>query len=764
MANMPTVRKFRARAALLGSAALLSGAAHAQAGQQAAGANPLPEASATAANADPGRPGLEEIVVTAQRRNERLQDVPIAISAVTAATAARQGITGTEGLGIAVPTLQFSRQTANGGVPFLRGVGSAQATAGQESPVAVYVDDVYIGAPSATLMSFNNIESTEVLKGPQGTLFGRNATGGVVNVHTKRPSQKAEVDATVGYASYDTFYGSFYANAPITSNLAANVAVAGRNQADGYGKDVATGQDVWKSSNWGVRGQVSWEPGPDTSILLGGDYSWSRGDIGQDVVLAPGTVATGGGTFVGKFKTLANPKDFGENKNRGVSLRAEQKLGDYTLRSISAYRRNDLEFSLDSDGTLPGRPAIVQTHVFDAFVNTFSQEVQLLSPQNKPFKWIIGGFYYNSHAGYDPVTTSGLAFTALGGSSSVYSSQKLNSYAGFGEASYEFLPSTKLTVGIRYTDDAYKDHVVLTSGTGAVLPPSPFQQHDSFSKLTYRAILDTKITQNILLYGSYSRGFKSGGYNLSTPTATSSTGATIPAPVVRPEVLDAYEIGLKSDLFDRRVRFNIAGYHYNYSNLQVGVVSNGKVQTINAAKARINGLDVDYAFVPNQRINIGGGLSVLDSKYTSFPNGPLYVPSPAICSPVPGTTGPLTGGNTACTADLKGNRTSRAPKFTLSFNATYTLPTAIGEFSANATLLHNSRYFWEADNRLQQPEYNLLNSSLTWISNDRKYEVKFYAKNLLNEYYLAYASESTTRDSFAPEMPRNFGGELTVHF
>ena len=707
--------------------------------------------------------GVEDIVVTAQRRNERIQDVPIAITAVTAASAARQGITGTEGLGIAVPTLQFSRQTANGGAPFLRGVGSPSATAGQEAPVAVYVDDVYIGAPSATLFQFNNIESTEVLKGPQGTLFGRNATGGVVNVHTRRPSQEASADATAGFGSYDTYYGSAYLNTPLSPIAAFNFAVAGKDQTKGYGRSIARGDDIYKSKNWGARGQLALDPDPDTSILIAADYFYSRGDIGQNVVLAPGTLATGGGTFVGRYSSLSDPSDFGETHTWGLSAKVERKIGDYTVRSISAWRQSDVEFLLDSDGSLPGRPALISTHVFNAFVDSFSQEFQVLSPQHNNFKWILGAFYYNSFAGYNPVETSGAAFATQGGYSGVRSKQDLNSYAGFGEASYEFLPSTKITAGLRYTSDQYRMEAIVYNGLSPVLPPSPFSQAETFSKLTYRAILDTKLAPDVLLYGSYSRGFKSGGYNLSTPTKVVGT-ATVPADVVRPEVLDAFELGLKSDLFDRMIRFNIAVYHYDYKNLQIGRVSNGRVQTVNAAAARMRGIDIDYSFVPSSRFNLSGGVSVLDAKFTSFPNGPLYVPSPATCTPTPRTTGPLTGGNTVCSVDLAGNRTTRAPKLTFSSSATYTLPTNSGDFSLNGTLYHNSGFFWEPDNRLRQPQHDLLNASLSWIAPSKKYEMRVYGKNLLNEYYLAYASESTTRDSYSPEMPRNYGVELTVHY
>lgn len=748
---------------LITGSTLAATAASAQSGGPGPSPSTAPGTTSGETDATTRAGGVEEIVVTAQRRNERLQDVPIAITAVTAAAAARQGITGTEGLGVAVPTLQFSRQTANGGAPFLRGVGSPSATAGQEAPVAVYIDDVYIGAPSATLFQFNNIESTEVLKGPQGTLFGRNATGGVVNVHTRKPSQEASLDATAGFGSYNTYYGSAYVNAPLTSDLAANFAIAGKDQTKGYGRSIARNDDIYKSKSWGARGQLGWDPDADTSVLLAADYFYSRGDIGQNVVLAPGTVATGGGTFVDRYSSLSDPADFGVTHSWGVSGKLEHSFGDYTFRSITAYRESDLEFLLDADGSLPGRPALISSHVFDAFVNSFSQEVQLLSPTAGNFRWILGAFYYNSFAGYAPVTTSGAAFATQGFVTGVDSRQNLNSYSGFGEASWEFLPETKLTAGLRYTSDRYRMRARVFNGLSAALPPSPFEQRDNFDKLTYRAILDTKLARDVLLYASYSRGFKSGGYNLSTPTAVVGT-TTVPAEVVRPEVLDAYEIGLKSDLFDRKVRFNIALYHYDYSNLQIGRVTNGRVQTVNAAKARMNGIDIDYSFVPSARFNFGGGVSILDAKFTSFPNGPLYVPSPAICTPTPQVSGPLTGGNTVCSADLAGKRTTRAPTLTFTASATYTLPTTAGDFLLNGTLYHNSGFFWEPDNRLQQPRYDLVNASLGWIAPDKKYEVKLYGKNLLNQYYLAYASESTTRDSFSPEMPRNYGVELTVHF
>jgi iron complex outermembrane receptor protein len=185
----------------------------------------------TTANAS-GANSLPEIIVTAQRRSESLQNVPIAISTVTAKEALKAGVSDTESLGIAVPALQFGRQAGVGATPYLRGVGTNAAAVNVESPVAVYIDDVYLGSPTASFFQFNNIDSVEVLKGPQGTLFGRSATGGVVNVRTKQPSHQEAVDVTAGYASYNTYSGSLYATGGLTNTIAANLAVTGYNQQD----------------------------------------------------------------------------------------------------------------------------------------------------------------------------------------------------------------------------------------------------------------------------------------------------------------------------------------------------------------------------------------------------------------------------------------------------------------------------------------------------------------------------------------------------
>ncbi len=757
MIAMRITKKLRLFASTAVIGMLLPGVAVAQ-------SQPPSVPAAPAATTSGNQGGLEDIVVTAQRRSESQQNVPISITTVTAASALRAGVSGTESLGVAVPALQFGRQSGLGGTPYLRGVGTNAAAPGTESPVAVYIDDVYVGSAAGTLMQFNNIDSVEVLKGPQGTLFGRNATGGVIEVHTKKPSYDPAVDVTGGFASYNHYLGSVYATGGLSSNVAVSLALLGDDQSKGYGRAVYSGRDIYKYWTYGVRGQLLWEPGPNTKFALTGDYTRGNSDIGTNPTIAPGTVAVGGATFPGQYRSTNDPADISKTRNYGFSAKITQDLGAVSLVSISAYRNVSEFLQLDSDGSLKGNPAIVNIPNSSTFTHTVSQELQALSNSEGPLTWIVGGFYYRSSAGFDPIILNGLAFIPLGGSQTTRASQILNSYSGFGEASYSLQTGTKLTLGLRYTDESLSQSVLQLTGTGAALSPSPFTQHSGFSKLTYRAILDQKIGRDLLLYASYSRGFRSGAYNLNAPTVTVAR-VSVPAPVVLPEVLDAAEVGIKSELFDRKVRLNVSAFHYNYNNLQISSIqSNLAVVLLNAAKARMQGIDADFSVVPTKRVNIDGGISLLDAKFVSFPSGPYYVQQPAVCNPVPASTGPASGGALACSADLKGYRTPRSPKLTGSISVTYTIPTEVGSFALTGSLYHNSGYYWEVDNEVKQPGYNLLNASIQWTSSSKKYEVRVYAKNPLNEYYYSYFSESTLRFSGAPEMPRNYGVSVTAHF
>ena len=244
---------------------------------------------------------LQEVVVTAQRRSENLQNVPIAIDVVTAAEAEKFGVFDNMSLQTQVPGLQSSRQVT-GATLYLRGVGTISAP-GVENGVATYVDDVYINGFSGTIVAFNNIDRVEVLKGPQGTLFGRNATGGVIHVVTRDPSSQPELNATIGYGNYQTLETNLYGTTGLGHNLAIDIAYHSREQDQGYGHDFTTGQQINLGKEYGVRSKALWTPTEATSLELMADHYWDNYDYGSNQTSVPGTLSAGNGTFAGDYDT-----------------------------------------------------------------------------------------------------------------------------------------------------------------------------------------------------------------------------------------------------------------------------------------------------------------------------------------------------------------------------------------------------------------------------------------------------------------------------
>ena len=696
---------------------------------------------------------VSDIVVTARRRNELLQDVPIAVSAISGEQALRTGINNTESLSLMTPSLDVGKQGGFAVTPFLRGVGTDLLAAGSESPVAVYVDDVYFGSPNGTIFELNSIESVQVLKGPQGTLFGRNATGGVIQVQTKNPSFEPALEMMAGYANYDTVSGSLYGTTGLSDTLAVNLAASGSKQNDGFGHSLLTGRDTLRQWNWNVRGKILWQPTDATRFLLSGDYSDLKTDMGMQFSVAPGTISSSGATFGGAFNTRADGSDFTKVRQGGISLRIDHEASFANLVSISAYRSTKLQYLQDLDGG----PLPFQTLSLKSPTKTFSQEIQVQSKEDSELKWIIGGYYFHSKGAYAPAKLSGLfvtfllppglpPFDTLGWNNS----QTLNSLSAFGEATYEILPKTRATLGVRYTRDAYDYDLqgVFLAGPGlptVPFPPlPPFKTKQAFPKLTYRAILDHDFTPDIMGYASYSRGFKSGGYNLS--------GASSPQVLfqpVEPEILDAYEVGLKTRSFNGALTLNLAAFYYEYSNLQVSVVRIAGGFVENAAAAEIKGIDLDFIATPAPGLRIAGGLGILDTEYTSFPNGPTFTPLPG-------------GGNLPGAADLTGNRTVRSPKLTFSIAPSYTFGTSAGEITLAASYYHNSGYFWDSANRLRQPSYDLVNASISWDSLDRRWGVRVWGKNLIDDRYFVYGQTEANKDGIAHAPPRTYGFTLTT--
>ena len=711
---------------------------------QSAAVSAPPPAGATAPSGTPGASApqgeVSEIVVTAQRRSENLQNVPIAITALASDTLTKSGVSDFESLQIAVPGLAFAQQ-AGYSLPRIRGVGTGANGPGVENSVAVYVDGVYIASTPAGMLSFNNIAQVAVLKGPQGTLFGRNATGGVIQITTLDPGQITKLDASVGYANYATATANLYAATPLTSKLAVDLAAYYNHQKDGFAHNVVDGRDISQGHDFSVRSKIKWEPTDGTTVRLTGDYAESEG-VRFFIRVVPGTIPVGGVNLGGgNWDTFLTTEPHQKIVQKGVSLQVDQKLGALTLVSISALRRGLLDENFDADAV----PAPITDVTIRQKDRQFSQEIQLLSPKNGAFTWMIGGYYFNARGLDDPQQVLSRTAPYLAPPTTIRTTalQTTKSYAGFGQGTYAIDHSTNVTAGIRYTSDKRAANIqrAITLPNGVALPVAVGIGNATFNKVTFRLSLDHRFSTSLLGYVSFNRGFKSGLYD----------PLSVPLNLVQPEVLDAYEVGIKADLLDRRLRLNGAFFHYNYKNIQTSRISNGVALLLNGQSAKVDGIDLDATAVVTDRFTVTAGLSVLDDRFTTFPNAVISTPL-------------ATGGNAISSGDAKGNRLPMTPNWTANLTAAYVIPTDIGDFELSSTYLHNDGYYESAENRLRQRPFNIVNASLSWTSPSKTFRASLWGKNLTNAFYATQFTAQNLRDTLLAGDPRTYGVTVGVKF
>jgi len=744
----------RARAALLAGTATLAGMLPAAANAQEAAA-PV---------------GLEDIIVTAQRREERLQDVPIAVSAVSANALRDTGISSTRELTQIVPSVQVTRSGPSG-LFFIRGVGTTNAAAGEEGANALYIDNVYIGDLGQMFNNFNNIQRVEVLKGPQGTLFGRNATGGLIHIITREPGDETKFEGQLGYGNFETVNARAYLATPVSDNLSVDLALTKTHQNNGWGKNLTLGTENKVEDYWGARSKVVFRPTDTVKLVLAGDYYKNRDNLGLGWRIADGTLATGGFASPGGHDTTSNTPALTRQKIWGVSLTGEVDLGFATLTSISAYRKSRNDSSFDVDGS----PANLLNIAYSSIGKTIQQEVRLASSGTGPLSWQIGGFYLHSEAETSPQRITGaqnIQIDAL---------LKTNSYAAFGELTYAITPSTHLTGGIRYTVDRRRfdgtTRPILPGGTlGPIIAAASSNAANerlNTSEFTYRISLRQDITRDINVYASINRGFKAGTFNLQSP-------GNVPA---HPQFIMAYEAGVKSELFDRRLRLNLAAYHYDIDDFQIrsaALLGNGGAGTStlqNAATVKVDGVDADFELAVSSRLRLIGGATLLNSRFDKFGGpgavtqaayvylAPATCPAPTTGAPGLESPGPRTGGLVVCGGDASGNKLPMAPRFAASLGATYTVPVGeVSEVRASALYSYNDGYYLEPDNRRSQGSFNIVNASIEYrpVPN---FGIELWGKNLTKAAYsvqnLSTAPFSVTETLGAP---RTYGFNLNLDF
>ncbi len=729
------------RALGLGASTLMMAAA----GIHPAQAQDAPPPAAAATPQSQG--GLEEIIVTAQRRGENLQDTPLAVTAITGDTALSKGVTNTFDLQIVTPGLVIA-DSGIGPAVYLRGVGTQNTAAGEEGSVSTYVDGVYYSSLPSALASLSNVERVEVLKGPQGTLFGRNATGGLMHIITKTPSYTAALDASLTYATYDTIGADLYATGALGENVSGNFSAYYNDQRDGWGINRTNGRDVYKGRQYAFRGKLLWEPGDATEVTLSLDYA-NRRDSNTSGAVDEGARGIGGNFGLDDFYDLeASLQPLEKSRDWGGSLTIRHDFSFARLTSISAYRANKLATDFDNDRS----GAALADVTIRSRDRQPTQELQIQSLPESAVQWIGGLYYLRNKTHLDTFRAAGAFLAGFGGSTNTPAEQLTKSYAAYAQATVPLGERTNLTGGARYTkDERDLTNAQLILGNGTVINRP--DQSLSFNKVTFRVALDHKLSDDAMVYASFNRGFKSGVFNLF---ATAD-------PPARPEEIDAYEVGFKSELLDRRLRLNGAAFLYKYRDIQLSQAFVNTTRIFNAARATVKGIDLEAVALVADGFTIDANVALLDAEYDDFPGAPAPTPRPATCTPVPTTLpGTPTGGNLNCNINAAGLPMIRSPKFTGSLGARYEWSTSAGTFTIGANYFHSAGFAFVPDNRLRQVPYDLINAQVSWRSPSDRFGVAIFGRNLLDEEYYANRISGGGGDTYSAAAPLTAGITLSV--
>ncbi|HET7317376.1 MAG TPA: TonB-dependent receptor [Sphingomicrobium sp.] len=760
------MRIFSARTALFASAAAIAYGSPAWAQENSATSPQLPVNQETIPEAAEATDN--EIIVTARRREEVLLDVPISVTAYSGEQLDRQGAIDITDLGDTTPnvTLEASRGTNSTLTAFIRGVGQQDPVAGFEQGIGIYLDDVYLNRPQAAVLDIYDVERIEVLRGPQGTLYGRNTIGGAIKYVTRRLSDDPEFRARANVGTYDQADLILTASTPVGPAFKIGGSVA-RLSHGGFGKNLTTGQENYNKDIWAVRGTAELQPSPAAWFRLSGDYTWDNSNTRGGHRLIPG-LFSGAPVLDDVFDSrgaLLDPKQ--KVKGGGVAFHAEVDVNDWlTLRNITAYRKDRSDTPIDFDA-LPAAdldvPAIYKN-------KQFSEEVQAVIDRG-PLAGVVGAYYLDANAQniFDVrIYTTGAAIGAPGLTAATSGDVDTKTWALFGDFTYDFTPQWSVSLGGRYTNDKRHARVLRTTyilggspelggsdGFDVGVPiavTSDFEGRRKDTAFTPRASISFKPTPNHNIYISYSRGFKGGGFDprgQSTSAPTQSPQDIYDYMAFDPETVDSYELGWKASVLDNRLNFATAIFDAEYQDVQVPG-SAGCVDalgnpsfcgiTTNAGKARFRGFEfegnlrvAENLAAINDRLNFAGTLGYLDAKYREF------------ITNIPGQ-GPVD------VADFR--KIQNTPKWTASGSLDYATPAFGGRLFANTTLSYRSKsqQFELAVPMLDQDGFALWDANLIWRSRGGRYEIGLHGKNLTNKKYIVAGYNFLAQDPFSGQF------------
>lgn len=682
---------------------------------------------------------LEEIIVTAQKRAENLQEVPVAISAFSEAALEKIGAVGIEDIAGRTPNFVMSRFNIGEPQFYIRGVGTNADSAAGDATVGVFMDEVYVGRAGGAAFDLFDLERVEVLRGPQGTLYGRNTSGGAINIISNKPSDKPYVKFEGTYGNYDTLELKAVGNAPINDKVAVKVSGSHRYH-QGYSRNITTGDDLGKEDNWSGRLQILLQPTDDLKILLSGDYS--KDDNGGNARV-PYLVFPSATTNYVRAKypadtdlrdSFANPDGFQKRENYGGYARIDYDASFATFTSLTAYRHNDLTWFEDL-GT-PSTPTILTNDdSVDEVAKQFSQEFRLSSLPDSKTKWVLGLYYLNEKVNRaERFVTTFLLLPAAGGDVTFTQDVKSESYAAFGQLTYPVTDSFSITGGLRWTHDkkdAFQTAVNnVPSDPVPGIPLFPGQPYavdasDSWNALTGRLALEYKEADGPLFYASLSRGYKSGMFP-SQNNVVSTVGVALP-----PERSWTGEAGIKSDWFDKRLRINAAGFYTDYSNLQLFRLNAALQLETFSADAKIYGFELETNALLTENLEVGGNLAYINTEI----NGGIY----------------------------DGKNLPRSPEWNASVYAALTFPVPGGDVSLRGDYRWTDKYSFEPTNARETniPSFGLFDARLTYTHEASGVQISVWGKNLGDEDVPVHIIPFLGNGYAVFAAPRTYGMTLT---
>lgn len=691
---------------------------------------------------------IEEIVVTARHRAESMQSVPISMSAISGQSIKEGRVNTLQELEHSIPNLVFG-ETGSSGETFIgiRGIGDFSRNIGFDTRVGVYIDGVFAGQSLAVDQGLVDVAQVEVLRGPQGTLFGKNSSSGAINIVTNTPEiGVSSGEVRFGGGNLENIFGSAVINLPLGEKAAARFSAVVQNQ-DGYIRNLFTGKNLMTSDHFLFRGRFRVQPSDALDIVLSFDFREQNNDL---LFLEPDDsfeLAVGNPAAVGPFVVDQDALLIDDNDGWGLGLTADYTFANgHVLTSITGYRTVDRKVGSDEDAT---RVFTLDARFFEDDFKHFTQEFRIASPSDQRFRYVVGSFFFKQDAKTNRVIALGPGFGGPpeGVDAAIQdSSVDTTNFALFANVNYDVSDRITLSGGLRYTDedkDARINQFVFPGFGLAELIDNSFERSESY--VTATANIQYEINDDVMAYATYSRGYKSGGFNVDLVPAEGDL-------FFEEETVDSFEVGLKSDLMDGRLRLNITGFRAKYDDYQVfqfrfdPFSGTTALLVSNAASVTTQGLEVEGIVRLSDNLEISYGLGITDATFDDFPGGSTD--------------------NLGNPVNIAGNRLARAPKLTTSFTGRYSFEAGPADGMLVVNFTYRGDQFFNPDNRANslQPGYGLLNASLDLNFNDR-WGLAIWGRNLTDKTYRGMRGVSFLGVPFSLyAQPRTYGAEATYSF